>query len=193
MKIELILVFLERVSLGKMQDAKVFLYQILRKPTKENLTMHWQDFLDGWHMTHNVSRWKQVNHGHGAPLPAPPHATISQNVLPQDCIVKTKNIIIITLNFPASHDAVWFVCVCASRINLPTQNTMHTILNALLLACAESSIGSMQVGFIMALAGVPVRELFVDVGYWRRMRVPRARQWAENITTSDPGQTPKVI
>ncbi len=33
MKIELIVVFLERVSLGKMQDAKVFLYKILRKPT----------------------------------------------------------------------------------------------------------------------------------------------------------------
>jgi len=52
---------------------------------------------------------------------------------------------------------------------------MQTILNALSLACAESSIGSMQAGFIMALAGVPVRELF-DVGYWRRTRVPRARQ-----------------
>ena len=35
MKIEIIVVFLEWVSLGKMQDAKVFLYQILRKPTKE--------------------------------------------------------------------------------------------------------------------------------------------------------------
>ena len=35
---------------------------------------------------------------------------------------------------------------------------MHTILNALSLACAESRIGSMQVGFLMALAGVPVRE-----------------------------------
>ena len=53
---------------------------------------------------------------------------------------------------------MWFVCVCSSRINLPTQNTMHTILNALSLACAESRIGSMQVGFLMALAGVPVRE-----------------------------------
>ena len=83
--------------------------------------------------------------------------------------------------------------VCASRINLPTQNTMHTILNDLSLACAESSICSMQVGFIMALAGVPVRELFVCVGYWRRTRVPRARQWTENIKMSDPGQTPKVL
>jgi hypothetical protein len=31
--IELIIIILERVSLGKMQDAKVFLYEILRKPT----------------------------------------------------------------------------------------------------------------------------------------------------------------
>ena len=70
---------------------------------------------------------------------------------------------------------------------------MHTILNALSLTCAKSSIGSMQVGFIMALAGVPVRELFVYVGYLRKMRVSRACQWAENIKTSDPGQTPKVL
>ena len=94
---------------------------------------------------------------------------------------------------PSSHDAVWFVCVCASKINLPTQNTMHTILNALSLACAKSSIGSMQVGFIMALAGVPVRELFVYVGYWRRTRVPRARQRAEGAKKSDSGKTPKVL
>ena len=33
MKIELIVVFLEWISSGKMQDAKVFLYQILRKLT----------------------------------------------------------------------------------------------------------------------------------------------------------------
>ena len=70
---------------------------------------------------------------------------------------------------------------------------MHTILNALSLACAELSIGRMQVGFIMALAGVPVRELSVYVGYWRRTRVPRARQRAENEKMSDPGQTPKVL
>ena len=69
------------------------------------------------------------------------------------------------LTFLSSHDAAWFVCVCASRINLPTQNTMVTILNALSLACAKSSIGSMQVSFLMALAGVPVRELFNHVGY----------------------------
>ena len=42
---------------------------------------------------------------------------------------------------------------------------MHTILNALSLACAQSSIGTMQVGFLMALAGVPVWDLFVYVGY----------------------------
>jgi hypothetical protein len=49
-----------------------------------------------------------------------------------------------------------------------TQNTMLTISNALSRVCAESSIGSMQVGFLMALTGVPVRELFGHVGYrWR--------------------------
>jgi hypothetical protein len=37
---------------------------------------------------------------------------------------------------------------------------MLTILNVLLLGCAKPSIGSMQVGFLMALAGVPVRESF---------------------------------
>jgi hypothetical protein len=51
----------------------------------------------------------------------------------------------------------------------------------------------MQVGFLMALAGVPVRELFVYVGYWQRTRVPRARQWAESVQMSDRGQTPKVL
>ena len=70
---------------------------------------------------------------------------------------------------------------------------MHTILNALSLVCAESSIGSMQLGFLMALAGVPVRELFTYVGYWWRMRVPHARQWAESAKKSDPGKTPKVL
>ena len=70
---------------------------------------------------------------------------------------------------------------------------MHTILNALLLACAELSIGSMQVGFLMALAEVPVRVMFVYVGYWRRTSVPRARQWDESVKTSDPRQTPKVL
>ena len=79
------------------------------------------------------------------------------------------------------------------ELTKPTQNTMHTILNALSLTCAKSSIGSMQVGFIMALAGVPVRELFVYVGYWRRTRVPRAHQRAENVKTRDPGQTSKVL
>jgi len=70
---------------------------------------------------------------------------------------------------------------------------MHTILNALLLACAKSSIGSMQIGFLMALAGVLVRELFVYVGYWRRTRVPRAHHWAESVKKSDSGKTPKVL
>jgi hypothetical protein len=60
------------------------------------------------------------------------------------------------------------VGVCASRINLPAQNTTLTILNALSLAYAESNVGSTQAGFIMALVGVPVKELLDDVGYWRR-------------------------
>ncbi len=55
------------------------------------------------------------------------------------------------------------MCVCASRINIPAQNTRLTILNALLFACAKSSVGSTQVGFVMALVGVPVKELLDDV------------------------------
>jgi hypothetical protein len=49
----------------------------------------------------------------------------------------------------------------------------------------------MQVGFLMALAGVPVRDLLDYVGYWRRTRVPSARQRAERAKKSVPGQTPK--
>ena len=70
---------------------------------------------------------------------------------------------------------------------------MHTILNAPSLACAESSIGSIQVGFLKALAGVPVRELFIYVGYWWRTRVPRAHQRAESAKKSDSGKTLKVL
>ena len=69
---------------------------------------------------------------------------------------------------------------------------MLTIMNALLLVCTKSSIGSMQVGFLMALSGVPDRELFNYVGYWRRTRVPCARQWAESAKKIDPGKTSKV-
>ena len=58
-------------------------------------------------------------------------------------------------------------------MNLPAQNTSIAILNALSLVCAKWSIGSMQVGFVMALGGVPVKELFDDVGYWPRTRLPR--------------------
>ena len=106
--------------------------------------------------------------------------------------LKQKNIQLLRFILPYCHDAVWFVCVCASKINLPTQNIMLTILNALSLACAKSSICSMQVGFCMALAGVPVRELFDNVGYWRRTRVPCARQWAESAKKYS-GKSPKVI
>ncbi len=56
----------------------------------------------------------------------------------------------------SSLGAFWEL-VAVAHINLPTQNTLHTILNAMSLACAKSSIGSMQVGFLMALVGGPVR------------------------------------
>ncbi len=49
---------------------------------------------------------------------------------------------------------------------------MLTILNTMPLACAEWSIDNTQVSFVMALGGVPVKEFFNDVGYWRRKRVP---------------------
>ena len=58
------------------------------------------------------------------------------------------------------------VCVCVVLLEVTYQHI--TILNALSLACAKSSIGSMQVGFLLALAGVLVRELFNNVGYWQR-------------------------
>ncbi len=86
------------------------------------------------------------------------------------------------------------VCVrlCA-RINLTTQNIMDAILNALLLACAESGSGIMQVGLLMALVRVPVMELFHNVGYWQRTRVRRACQRAERGKKSNPGKSPKVV
>ncbi len=156
--------------------------------------------MDGGHLTRKVPRkkpakpcthqpwWPPLSYGcHGAPLPAPSHVTISQNVVGQDCIVKAKKILLI---LPSSHAVVWFVSICASRINLPTQNIMLTILNALSLACTKLSIGSIQA---MALAGVPVRELFNNVGYWRRTRAPRSCQRAECTKKSDPRKTPKVI
>ncbi len=85
------------------------------------------------------------------------------------------------------------MCVCASRINLPAQNTTLTILNALLLACAETSVDSMQVGFVMALVGVPVKELLDDVGYWQRTRVPHACQWAASVKKRNHASTTTVV
>jgi hypothetical protein len=70
---------------------------------------------------------------------------------------------------------------------------MDAILNALLLASAKSGGRIMQVGFLMALAGVPVMELFHDVGYWQRTRIHCACQWAERGKKSDPGKIPKVV
>ena len=75
--------------------------------------------------------------------------------------------------------------VFASRIHLPAQNTLLTILNTLSLARTKSSVGSMLVGFVLALVRVPVKELFVDVGYWQRTRVPCARQWAASVKKRD--------
>ncbi len=87
----------------------------------------------------------------------------------------------------------WFVCVSASRVNLPAQNTMLTILNALPLACAKSSVGSTHVGFVMALVGVPVKELLDNVGYWRRTRVPRACQRAASVKKHNRATTTTVV
>ena len=86
-----------------------------------------------------------------------------------------------------------FVCVSASGINLPTQSITLTNLIVLSLVYTKSSIGSMQDGFIMALAGVPVRGLLDNVGYWQRTRVICAHQWAESAKKSDPRKTPKVV
>ncbi len=83
--------------------------------------------------------------------------------------------------------------VCASRIKLPVQNTMLTILNALPLAYAKSNVGSTQAGFIMALVGVPVKGLLVNVGYWRRTRVPRACQRAASVKRRNHASTTTVV
>ena len=83
--------------------------------------------------------------------------------------------------------------VCASRINLPAQNTTLTILNALPLAYAESNVGSTQAGFIMALVGVPVKELLDDVGYWRRTRVPRLVNGLRSVKKRNRASTTTVV
>ncbi len=83
--------------------------------------------------------------------------------------------------------------VCASRSNLPAQNTTLTILNALPLAYAKSNVGSTQAGFIMALGRVPVKGLLDDVGYWRRTRVPRACQRAASIKKRNRASTTTVV
>ena len=66
-------------------------------------TLHWQDLMDGGHLTRKVPRWKLAkprthrpwrppssHDRHGALLPTPPHETISQDVARQDCAIKTK-------------------------------------------------------------------------------------------------------
>ena len=83
--------------------------------------------------------------------------------------------------------------VCASRINLPAQNTTLTILNALPFAYAESNVGSTQAGFIMALVGVPVKELLDDVGYLRRTRVPRLVNGLRSVKKRNRASTTTVV
>ncbi len=79
------------------------------------------------------------------------------------------------------------MCDCASRINLPAQKTTLTILNALPLAWAESSVGSTP------LVRVPVKELLNNVGYWRRTRVSRACQRAVSVKKGNRATTTTVV
>ncbi len=51
----------------------------------------------------------------------------------------------------------------------------------------------MQVGFVIALAGVPVKELLDDVGYWWRTRVPRACQRAGSVKKRNRATTSTVV
>ncbi len=66
-------------------------------------TLHWQDLMDGGHLTWKVPRWKLAkprthrpwrptssHDRHGTLLPMPLHETMSQNVARQDCVIKTK-------------------------------------------------------------------------------------------------------
>jgi hypothetical protein len=81
------------------------------------------------------------------------------------------------------------VGVCASRINLPAQNTLLTILNALPLAYAESNVGSTQAGFILAL----VKELLDDAEYWRRTRVPWLINGLQSVKKQNRASTTTVV
>ncbi len=83
--------------------------------------------------------------------------------------------------------------VCASRINLQAQNTTLTILNALPLVYAKSNVGSTQAGFIMALVGVPVKELLDDVGYLRRTRVPQLVNGLRSVKKRNRPSTTTVV
>jgi hypothetical protein len=53
---------------------------------------------------------------------------------------------------------------------------MLTILNALLIACAKSSIGSMQVGFLMALANSCSKILDIGREQWSLVLVDGLRE-----------------
>ncbi len=66
-------------------------------------------------------------------------------------------------------------------------------VNALPLACAELRVHSTQVGFVMALVGVHVKELLDDVGYWWRTSVPHACQWAASVKKHNHASTTTVV
>ncbi len=70
---------------------------------------------------------------------------------------------------------------------------MLAILNALPLAYAELNVGNMQAGFIMALIGVPVKELLDDVGYLRRTRVPRSVNGLQSVKKRYRASTTTVV
>ena len=165
MKIELLVFLGGPSSLCKMPATKVFCTSFYIGLRKHNAGLRIDEFF--LRQTHDT--WctqvipSQITHPLNmvaAAVPRPPWGPTPgaaacdkqpERCATKDCIIKTKicyNYHFISL--PSSHDAVWFVRVCASRINLPTQNIMLTNLNALSLACTKSSIGSMQVGFLTA-------------------------------------------
>jgi hypothetical protein len=85
-----------RISLSIMPDAKVFVPVSTSKMLGirvDNILMVTPNVpLVKLAKPHNHQPWwPPLSHGrHGAPLPAPPHATINQNSARQDCVVKTK-------------------------------------------------------------------------------------------------------
>jgi hypothetical protein len=56
-----------------------------------------------------------------------------------------------------------------------------------------ASRGSSWISFVVALGGVPVKELFNDVGYWRRKRVPQLVTPLRSAKKGNCGKTRKVV